>query len=82
MTWVYSGDVTLPDGRIVHGRVLASVAYHEDDLDIDDVQLEWKDGDELTADEFNEVVGDSYLHEYVTDKLCDGAPEPYEPEPY
>jgi hypothetical protein len=81
MTWIYSGDVTLPDGRIVHGRVLASVAFQDNALDIDDVQLEWKDGEALTADEYNEDLGDSFLHEYVTDKLCETTPELYVYEP-
>lgn len=81
MNLVYVGDVALPDGRIVHGRVLASIAFWDDTLAIDDVRLEWKDGDELTDDEYNEPIDGVFLHEYVVDKLCEGAPELYETEP-
>lgn len=80
MTQVYSGDVTLPDGRIVHGRVLASVDYGTNALEVDSVRIEWKDGDELTDDEYDENLNGVFLHEYVTDELCAGTPEPYEPD--
>lgn len=77
---IYAGDITLPDGRIVHGRL--STAYERDTnaINVHQCDLWWLDGDELTADEYNEDLGGVYLHEFVTDALLLNTPEP-EDEP-
>lgn len=68
----HTGDVTLPDGRIVHGSV--DSVYDggwggTGGGDILSVYIEWPSGEELTEEEYNEDLGDCYLHEYVTERL-------------
>lgn len=72
---IHEGDVTLPDGRIVHGRVAVSYERDTNAVNILHYDLSWFEGEELTADEYNEDLGNIYLHEFVVDKLM--LVEPY-----
>lgn len=63
------GYVVLPDGRVVVGTVTATHERDTNAVNVQSVDLAWEDGEPLTADEYNEDLGETYLHEFVTDKL-------------
>lgn len=72
------GYVGLPDGRVVVGTVVATRERDTNAVNVQSVELSWEDGEPLTAEQYNENVGDSYLHEFVTDRLLMVPPEdPY-----
>jgi len=75
---IHYGDVTLPDGRVVTGQITGYAEHSTGAYIVIDerTQLEWKDGAELTADEYNERVGGCYLHEFITDRLLEMPGEP------
>ena len=60
--------VTLPDGRTVLARVVATHEFDTNDTNIISCDLSWPNGEPLTADEYNEDLGGVYLHEFATDK--------------
>lgn len=72
---IHTGDIALPDGRIVHGRIVTTWERDTNATNVHRCRLEWLDGDELTADEYNEDLGGVYLHEFVTDELLKMKPE-------
>lgn len=64
------GEVTLPDGRVVRGRLVSFREWDTNATNIISVDLEWaKSGEPLTGDEYNEDLDGAYLHELVTDAL-------------
>lgn len=77
---IHIGDVILPDGRSVHGRLVSSYEWDTGATTVVDLRLEWTGGDELTGDEYNEDLGGAYLHDYVSDALLllPGEPEDYD----
>lgn len=66
---IFVGDVVLPDGRVVHGRVVATYERDTNATNVLTVVLSWPDGSWLTSNEYNEDLGNIYLHEFVTDAL-------------
>lgn len=72
---VYTGDIILPDGRVVHGRVATSYESDTNAVNVHRCDLSWPDGDDLTADEYNEDLGGVYLHEFAVDALLLKTPE-------
>ncbi len=76
---IHIGDVVLPDGRVVHGRIVATYERDTNATNIDQVDLSWSNGDALTAAEYNEDLGVGYLHELVTDAVLLMQPEDDDP---
>lgn len=72
---LHVGDITLPDGRIVHGRIVTTWERDTNAVNIRSCALEWPDGIDLTLDEYDEDLGGVYLHEYVIDELLKKKPE-------
>jgi hypothetical protein len=72
---IFHGDVVLPGGRIVHGRIVAAYERDTNATNVLSVDLSWPDGEELTDDEYNEDLGYAYLHEFATDALLLMRPE-------
>lgn len=77
---IHVGDITLPDDRIVHGKIVSSYDRGTGAVDVTHMTFEWLDGDALTDDEYNEDLGGVYLHDYVTDALL-LLPGEYDDEP-
>ena len=75
--------IELPDKR----RVKATLKGYNDNsvnaFEETSLEIEWLDGEPLTADEYNLRIGNSYfLHEWVTEQLCNGGkwePSSFEP---
>ena len=63
------GDVEFPDGRVVYGVINTSTEWDTNAINILSCDIYWKNGEALTADEYNEDVGGMFLHEFVTDAL-------------
>lgn len=73
MSMITTGNVTLPDGRVVHAVQRWKQEWvdgHSFALNQISIEIKWLDGTPLKTDEYNEKVAPGYyLHEWVGERL-------------